>query len=295
MGKGLGMKQKQAAGTAPVRFENPLMPDERLRQMYTAMVQMRMLEEHLLAGKADGKRPAKRKPIDVIRGEEAVRASTALSLSEGDMIGDGSAAPVLDLLLGAKLASVAGSSGKADPRPVLPEGSALRLPVVDARERLTMSLGAAAAMKAQKSGRVLLVYVGAGEAKKKDWKGALSAAGKQELPMIFVVLPAADEKDTEDAGKLCARSRAWGVPGFPVDGVDAIGLYRVMQESLLRARNGNGPALIECVPFHLGGKQQREDPIERLGELLLLKGVADAEWMKRTRSAFSVQLARLKR
>lgn len=279
------MKTRDVGGEATaVRFENPLMPDERLRQMYAAMVQMRKLEEHMSAGKGAVK-------IGTVRGEEAARASTALSLGAGDVISDRANAPGMDLLLGAKLGALKGHrAGKGGVRPTIAEGSALRLPpATHAEERLHMAVGAAAALKVQRGGRVLLVYMGAGEASKKEWKRVLSAAGKQELPVIFVVLPEVGEKSSKDAGELCGRSRRWGVPGFPVDGMDAIAMYRVMQESLLRGRSDGGPALIECVRFRVEGKgkQQVEDPIERLGELLLAKGVASAEWMQRTRSNFS--------
>lgn len=191
----------------------------------------------------------------------------------------------MDLLLGAKLGALKRGGGGRDK--VLAEGSALRLPgMKDGEERLQMAPGAAAALKVQRGGRVLLVYLGAGEVDRKHWKRVLSAAGKQELPVIFVVLPEVGEKSSKDAGELCGRSRRWGVPGFPVDGMDAIAMYRVMQESLLRGRSDGGPALIECVRFETAGKggHKVEDPIDRLGELLLAKGVASAEWMKRTRS-----------
>ncbi len=282
----MGRKQVEEK---PVRFENPLMPDERLRQMYTAMVQMRALEEHMSASKR-GLEGAS------VRGDEAARASTALSLGAGDMMSDGLAAPAMELLLGAKLGALTTEgSGRGA---VAAEGSVLRLPAMeDGEERLRMAIGAAAALKVQRGGRVLLLYLRPGEVGKKHWKRALSAAGEQELPIIFVVLPEPGEKSSRDAGELCVRSRRWGVPGFPVDGVDAIALYRVMQESLLRGRSDGGPALMECVRFRVEGKgrQEVEDPIERLGELLLAKGVASAEWMGRTRSSFSGRLQRVSR
>ena len=192
----------------------------------------------------------------------------------------------MDLLLGAKLSALKG--GKSVRGDMAGDGAVLRLPVTgDAKERLQMALGAAAALKAQRGGRVLLIYVGAGEVSKKEWKRALSAAGKRELPVIFVVLPGVEEKSAKRAGELCGRSRGWGVPGFPVDGKDAIGMYRVMQESLLRARAGGGSVLIECVGFRLHGDKGsgHEDPVERLGALMVQKGAATAEWIKATRLA----------
>ena len=56
------MAEKQPQAT--VRHENPLMPDERLRQLYTAMVQARMTEKHL----------NRRGRSITMSGEEAARA-----------------------------------------------------------------------------------------------------------------------------------------------------------------------------------------------------------------------------
>ncbi len=280
------MAEKQPQAT--VRHENPLMPDERLRQLYTAMVQARMTEKHL----------NRRGRSITMSGEEAARASTVLSLGTGDLISDCSDSTGMRLLLGAtvkELRSRAGTpAAKAAEVPV--EGQhAFRLPLDrDVKDRLTTSLGAAAALKAQRGGRVLLVYTQAGEAGRGRWKKTLGVAGRQELPVIFVVLPTRRGSHSSDPGDLSLRSRGWGVPGFPVDGGDAIALYRVMQESLLRGRSDDGPALIECIPFQVagGGRVRPDDAIARLEELLLAKGVASEPWMRETRLAFSRQLGR---
>ena len=298
-GKGNGKSNGHGKEQAGERFENPLMPDERLRQMYTAMVQVRMIEEHLLA---KGSRARGQGEIATIRGEEAARAGTALSLEVGDLLSDCFAAPGMDLLLGASVAAVRRSAGRrgGSVKKDAEEGAshALRLSISeDGEERVQMALGAAAALRVQGGGRALLVYVRAGEVGAKRWKRVLRRAGERELPVIFVVLPDAEGEGSPELGELARRARGWGVPGFPVDGTDAIGLYRVMQESLLRARTEGGPALIECVRFKVHGvkQQQREDPVERLGKLMLAKGAATPEWLQRTRSAFRRRLGGARR
>ena len=72
---------------------------------------------------------------------------------------------------------------------------------------------------------------------------------EQELPVIFVVLPAKRVKSQgkSDAEQDCASC---GVPGITVDGAmrsHFIGWCR----SRWRGRGGGGPVLIECVPFHV--------------------------------------------
>lgn len=282
------MAERKTKGAG--RFENPLMPDERLRQMYTAMAQMRMLEEYLSGH--GGRKEAKGAGLK-IRGEEAARASTALSLGAGDLLSDCTEAPGMELLLGAKLGDlkrrVSASSRKGAVVDVAERYARRIPPVEDAGEQMQIALGAAAALKAQRAGRVLLVYVRPGRAKLKRWEKTLSVAGRRELPVIFVVLPEQRGGRFAAEGELSGRARGWGVPGFPVDGSDAIALYRVMQESLLRGRADGGPALIECIAFRLQekGRTRVEDPLDRLRGLLLAKGVADERWMERTSSDFA--------
>ena len=279
-------------GAKAVRFENPLMPDERLRQMYTAMVQVQMLEAHL-GGRGGGAKGSGKG--ETLRGEEAARVSTTLSLGSGDLISDCTEAAGMDLLLGRPLRELKRRESKTKSRAAATqtgEAFARRLPrSADADEQVQMATGAAAALKAQGGGRVLLVYLEAGKVDRKRWKRVLGIAGRLELPVIYVVLPERG-RGRSGAGELAKRARGWGVPGFPVDGGDAVAVYRVMQESLLRGRSGDGPALIECISFEVEGKavSKQEDGVKRLGDQLLAKGVADARWMDRTRSSFQRRL-----
>lgn len=285
------MKKGHAAKA--VRHENPLMPDERLRQIYTAMLHMRLFERHL-ATRTGAKKTAKL--AETVHGEEAARASTALSLGTGDLILDCGTAPAMKLLLGAELSDLKRSRTAKTVRPAAQtatEGSAQTLPFAnDPAQQIQRALGAAAVLKVQGTGRVLLVYVRSEEVRGKTWKRALGIAAEQELPVIFVALPELREKSSRHTGDLADHARSWGVPGFPVDGSDAIPLYRVMQESLLRARTGGGPALLECVPFHLKHEDPGvvQDPLDHLAELLIAKGVADQRWIAQTHGAFAKRL-----
>src|SRR5487761_578435 len=79
--------------------ENPLVPNKKLRQMYTAIVEARLLDEHI----ADLQRKATpRNRMKSTRGQEACRVSTAIELQQGDLISDAQAGLTMGLLLGAK-------------------------------------------------------------------------------------------------------------------------------------------------------------------------------------------------
>ncbi|WP_089407846.1 thiamine pyrophosphate-dependent enzyme [Granulicella rosea] len=239
-------------------FENPLIPNQRLRDIYIAMVQTRLL--------------GKRKPrtASIALGREALWAATAIGLRDalGDLVSETGAGVALDIILGAELKKVV--SGKAG-------GSPHRLPTLGkAPERLQLALGAAMALKAAAQKNVLLVYADQADLPRADWRAVLGTALGGELPVVFVV-----SCEAGASYDLAALSQARGVPGIAVDASDAIALYRVAQESIGRARADGGPALIAAVPFHFGSAKQRQpDPVALLGGQLLRRKVCTQAWLE---------------
>lgn len=235
--------------------ENPLVPDAMLRRMYEVMVSLRGMEP---AARRRGERSR--------RGEEACRASSLLACGAGDLVSEaGGGGEIEAVLLGRRGAGR--GAAKEGPR---------WLPVVSApMDRLIGAVGAASVLRLQGGGRLLLAYVGAGEMTAAQWKRVLGMAGEGELPMVFFVLPTMlPEAVEERQGWLSDRAQGWGVPGMPVDAADGVALYRVMQESVTRARGGDGPALVEGVAWRpQGGRARREDGVKAMRRLLEARGL----------------------
>jgi TPP-dependent pyruvate/acetoin dehydrogenase alpha subunit len=281
-------------------WENPLIPNARLRQMYRAMVQLRGLARALPAKGRDG------------LGMEACLVSTSLDLGPGDVVSDSLAGGVVEFLRGKTLGAVLRPGSKKSKRgPVAECGAAAALPGgMGVAERMWASLGAAAALKAAgvqakveaktvgetaKDARVALVYARPGEVPVGLWRRALTFAAEKELPVMFVVLPAQGGKGRAD--RVTKLAFGCGVPGIPVDAEDAVAIYRVAQESIGRARIGGGPALMECVPFDVRGpgkKTAASDGIAGLESYLLQRKVATKVWMEREAKAFAKRVVREK-
>ena len=250
------------SATTDAVWENPLIPNARLRQMYRAMVRARM---HL---RAEACRRGGVGGMSTL-GLEACLASTSVDLGPGDLVSDVLAGGVVEFLRGATLGEVL-RPGKARKKggPRADCSAAARMPAgVDVAERLWAALGAAAALKAAggagedrgqgegwtaEQAGVVVVFVLPGEVPAALWRKALPFAVKHELPVLFVVLPPA--RGARRLSRVCETANRYGVPGIPVDADDAVALYRVAQESIGRARIGGGAALMECVPFVLAGK-----------------------------------------
>jgi TPP-dependent pyruvate/acetoin dehydrogenase alpha subunit len=268
--------------------ENPLVPNKKLREMFVAMVGVRVLDEH---GVALQRKRKLRLRIDSIRGQEACRVSTAIDLGQGDLISDALVNVGMDLVLGADAASLLKRlAARNSDTKVVGGVSEKQLPwIEDVEDRLRMAMGAAVAFKTLKQANIVVAYIQAREAAGGVWRRTLTIAAKLDLPMIFIVLP---EKDSK--GKSVSRkARAFGVPGIPVDASDAVALYRVAQESIGRTRGGDGPVVIECIRYRLKGKQGTValDPIKQMKEFLLARKVGDQAWMDRVDETFRKQLA----
>ncbi len=264
------------------KHENPLVPNSKLRQMFVAMAEARALDEHI-AGLQKGVKA--RKKLGSTRGQEACRVSTAIDLGPGDLVSDSQVGVVMELIAGAKVASLLKSvneihSGEKAKRVNPPETSGRLLPWIDdAEERLRMAMGAALSFKTLGQANVVVAYVRSGEVAKEGWRRILELAARLELPVIFVILPTLKGERKGGSGDLHRKSARWGVPGIPVDAGDAVALYRVAQESLGRTRGGDGPVLIECVAYRGESGQGSIDPLEQMKEFLLGGKVGTKAWL----------------
>jgi TPP-dependent pyruvate/acetoin dehydrogenase alpha subunit len=275
--------------------ENPLVPNAKLRQMYLAIAEARVLDEHIAGSRKrvkNAKDAKRRGRLDSIRGEEACRVSTAIDLLPGDLVSDSQAGVVMDLLAGAKVSSLlkrvaelrSGKEIRKKLNGAKVDGASGRLLpwIDDAGERLRMAMGAALSFKTLGRANVVVVYVRHGQVGKAVWRKVLGLAGKLELPVIFVVLPAAKGDRRDGATNLGAKTARWGVPGIPVDAGDAVALYRVAQESLGRTRGGDGPVLIECLACRIEGSAGSAlgDPLVQMREFLLGRKVCTKAWLE---------------
>jgi len=258
-------------------WENPLIPNKKLRELYAAMVELRLLEEHL------GNRQRRKSPVHLHRGEEGCLVSTVLSLNPGDLTSESSTGIAIEFLRGAKLKEVLGRTAKSAKR------SPTELPAAgDIAARLHVAIGAAIALAALRKGALAVAYIPAGDLGFKQWKPILKLAAAHAAPILFVVLPA---RASSKPGQLSLVASACGVPGIPVDAADPVALYRVAQESMLRARAGGGPVLMECIPFQLPGKRADDaDPIQTMQQFMLPRGVATEAWFQGVASRFAARL-----
>jgi pyruvate dehydrogenase E1 component alpha subunit len=127
--------------------------------------------------------------------------------------------------------------------------------------------------------RIAVAFTEAGTSET-GWADALQWAHRDRLPFLLIV--ADNGTRSRKAASPNAPPLFWPeltklahgihLPHFPVDGEDAVAVYRVMQETSARARAGGGPSVIWAM---LSAEQlaRRQQPLTRLEDYMAVRGI----------------------
>ncbi|AMW98863.1 thiamine pyrophosphate-dependent dehydrogenase E1 component subunit alpha [Rummeliibacillus stabekisii] len=126
------------------------------------------------------------------------------------------------------------------------------------------AVGVALAGKMQKEDFVTFVSLGEGSSNQGDFHEGANFAGVHKLPVIIMVennryaisVPLSKQVACENVSD---RAIGYGMPGVTVDGNDPLEVYKVMKEAADRARNGEGPSLIETICYRLTAHSSDDD------------------------------------
>jgi TPP-dependent pyruvate/acetoin dehydrogenase alpha subunit len=146
-----------------------------------------------------------------------------------------------------------------------------------------VAAGIALAMKMRREPRVAMTFFGEGATANGQCHEALNFAGIHRLPVVFVLennrFAYSTPTDLEYAVDPIERAAGYGFPGVSVDGNDVEAVFEAARVAAERAREGEGPTLIEChtmrmhghgahddmsyVPDGMHEEWERRDPIDR--------------------------------
>ncbi len=124
--------------------------------------------------------------------------------------------------------------------------------------------GIALACKLKKNGRVAVSFFGDGGASTGPFHEGINLAALWKAPAIFVCVNNQYAATTSvkihlPIENIADRAAAYGIPGVVVDGNDVLAVYEAAAKAVKRARDGEGPTLIECKTYRRGG-HSRSDP-----------------------------------
>lgn len=135
---------------------------------------------------------------------------------------------------------------------------------------LPVAVGAAHSARLQGRDSVALTFLGDGATNIGTFHEALNLAAAWTVPVIFIVEnnlygEYTPIRDTTPIDDLADRAASYGMPGYVVDGQDVDAVHDVVARAVARARDGNGPSLLEMKTYRYRG-HSRTDPAKYRSE-----------------------------
>jgi TPP-dependent pyruvate/acetoin dehydrogenase alpha subunit len=268
-------KERSAAAAMAGNQGFSLISNEKLVQLYAAMVKCRLIGERVRAlfeqsestGNGD------------IAGElEAAAVGVAIDLLPEDTVVATPRDFAVNFIKGVPLESIFRSLF-------------VRSAIPSLAARLNFASSVALANKIRRNGKVVVAFLSDGFRSLDSWHEALTRTRVQQLPILFVsqsAPPAEPESLKRQAGSegIGLDTLARGLPAIAVDGNDVVAVYRVTTEAIAHARRGNGPTLIECVVE----RAMAPDPIQKMETYLTRKGLFSEEMKLEVAAAFTKEL-----
>jgi 2-oxoisovalerate dehydrogenase E1 component alpha subunit len=136
--------------------------------------------------------------------------------------------------------------------------------IISVGSQIPHAVGFALGCKLDNEQKAVLVGFGEGATSTGDWHEAMNFAGVFRPPIVFlcennqwaISVPMREQV----AGRVVDRAAGYGFPGVRVDGVDVLGVYAVVKAAAERARQGEGPYLIEALSYRLQAHTTSDDP-----------------------------------
>ncbi|MFT5970627.1 MAG: 2-oxoisovalerate dehydrogenase E1 component [Flavobacteriales bacterium] len=177
--------------------------------------------------------------------------------------------------------------------------------------QLALADGIALANKLNKSGQATIVFTGEGGTSEGDFHEALNVAAVWDLPVIFVIenngwglsTPTSEQYRAE---KLADRGIGYGMEAHSIDGNNILEVHNTISEIAERIRKNPKPVLVECNTFRIRGHEEasgtkyypegiqdewaKKDPIENFEAFLLKEKIIDTDFIDGLRVAFKKEI-----
>lgn len=238
--------------------------EKKLKEMYEKMLKIRYFEEKAMELFRAGEIPGF---LHSYLGEEAVASGVCAALKKDDYItsthrGHGHVIAkgahldkMMAELFGKKTGYCKGKGGSmhiAD----FSIGVVGAIGIVGAG--IPIANGVALTAKMKKTKRVVVSFFGDGASNQGVFHEGLNLASVWDLPVVFVCENNSYAESTpqwqhQKIKDISIRAVSYDIPGITVDGNNVIAVFEATQKAVKRARNGEGPSLIECKTYRWMG------------------------------------------
>lgn len=177
-----------------------------------------------------------------------------------------------------------------------------------------LAAGVALAAVHARDGNVVLVSFGDGAMSQGALHESMVFAAARDLPVIFLCENNGWSEMTSTSsllkiGNLARRANGYGFPGATIDGTDPQAVHDTIALASERARQGDGPSLIECRAPRLWGHYNNDiehyrskadrneaaenDPLDQLQKRILADGLLDEAELAEMRDSIDRRIADL--
>jgi acetoin:2,6-dichlorophenolindophenol oxidoreductase subunit alpha len=264
-------------------------PDQTKLKLYRSMIAIRTFENGVNALIKDGKVGH----VSFYTGGEAVAVGVCAHLRDEDQIGS-THRPLGHLIakgadIKKMMAEIAGkvtgsNKGKGGAYHIFdPEVGALGANGIVGGS-VPMTAGYALANQLKVTDNISVSFFGEGASNQGGVQETLNLAACWNLPMVFICENSSPEEQIMLGHKISypqlsiadisLRASAYGMPGSSHDGWEVEKVYTVVSEAVQRARNGEGPTLLEFKIYRLDiNEESQYCPIKCYRDKLLEEGV----------------------
>ncbi len=239
----------------------PDIPDDLLLKLFKAMLAGRRFDERMVNLQRQGRIGT----FPPIKGQEASQLGAVAALDPADWMAPAFRETLAEIWRGKPMKNFLLYYGGFDEGGTV-EAGRNDLPIsVPVGSQMLHAVGIGMAMKYRGHPQVAMTFFGDGATSEGDFHEALNFAGVFQTPVIFVcqnnqwAISIPRKKQTHSK-TLAQKAVAHGLPGIQVDGNDVLAVYSAAQEAVARARNGEGPTLIECFTYRMSMHTTADDP-----------------------------------
>ena len=238
----------------------PTLSEELLVEAYSTMVLARVADQRAVTLQRQGKMGA----YPPTKGQEASQLGPALELRDEDWLVPGYRELAGLLWKGVPLWRMYLFWMGNEEGVIYPEGVNVTPPVIPVGDQVPHAVGISYASKLKGEKSVSMVYFGDGGTSEGSFHEGLNLAAVLKTPTVFVCqnnqYAISVPRRLQTASETIAQKAiAYGFPGIQVDGNDVLALYVAAEAAVERARNGEGPTLIESYTYRLGDHTTSDD------------------------------------
>jgi TPP-dependent pyruvate/acetoin dehydrogenase alpha subunit len=287
--------------------------------MYHKMLEIREFEEKIRFLFLEGKMPG---TIHQYIGMEACGVGVCSALKEDDVIASTHRphghAIARGISMDAMMAELYGKAsgccrGKGGSMHLGDLGLGMLPAIAIVGGNIPIIMGMALAFKLRKEPRVAVSFFGDGASNEGTFHEGLNMAAVYNVPAVFICEnnqygASTNIRRVLKIENIADRASAYGIRGDIADGMNVLEVYAHAKEAIDRARNGDGPTLLELKAFRLCGHSRRDpnnymtkkekdnwkkrDPIPFFEKLLLEAKVLDDGKAAEMKKAVEERVAR---